>query len=43
MVRSPEGLFYGAFTLRVMHGDGAFGEVPFDEVFESDLTPAEWR
>lgn len=33
---------HGAFTLRVMHADGAMGDTPFEQVFERDPVPADW-
>jgi uncharacterized protein YegJ (DUF2314 family) len=40
---APTGRYYGSYTLRVMHGQGAFGQTPFDQVFETDPVPLEWR
>jgi uncharacterized protein YegJ (DUF2314 family) len=40
---APSGLYYGSYTLRVLHGQGAFGQTPFDQVFEADPVPPDWR
>ncbi len=39
----PSGLFWGSYTSRVMYDAGAFGETPFEQIFEADPVPAEWR
>jgi uncharacterized protein YegJ (DUF2314 family) len=42
-VISPEGLLYGNYTSRVMHGTGAFGDTPFDQIFAADPIPPDWQ
>lgn len=42
-VLSPEGLLYGNYTSRVMHGSGAFGATPFDQIFTADPVPYDWN
>jgi uncharacterized protein YegJ (DUF2314 family) len=37
------GQMYGNYTSRVMFASGAFGAVPFDQLFVADPVPAEWR
>jgi uncharacterized protein YegJ (DUF2314 family) len=40
---SERGLAYGQFTTRVIFEDGAFGDTPFDAIFEDDPVPSDWR
>ena len=40
---APSGRFWGSFTSRVMHAQGAFGDTPFEMIFETDAVPADWR
>ena len=42
-LNAPSGRFWGSFTSRVMHAEGAFGDTPFDTIFEPDPVPADWR
>jgi uncharacterized protein YegJ (DUF2314 family) len=39
---SPEGLLYGNYTSRVMFASGAFGDTPFDQIFEANPVPSDW-
>jgi uncharacterized protein YegJ (DUF2314 family) len=38
-----DGMMWGNYTSRVMHGSGAFGGTPFEDIFMADPVPAEWR
>lgn len=38
-VNSPKGLYCGNYTMRVMIDNGAFGDEPFDTVFEATAIP----
>lgn len=40
---APSGRFWGSFTSRVMHAQGAFGDTPFEMIFEPEPVPADWR
>lgn len=40
---APSGRFWGSFTSRVMHAQGAFGDTPFEMIFEDEAVPADWR
>lgn len=40
---SPAGAAWGSYTLRVAHAQGSFGETPFEDMFEADPVPADWR
>lgn len=40
---SERGLAYGQFTTRVIFEDGAFGNTPFDQIFEPEPVPSEWE
>lgn len=40
---APSGRFWGSFTSRVMHAQGAFGDTPFEMIFELEPVPADWR
>ncbi|MCU0829538.1 MAG: DUF2314 domain-containing protein [Tabrizicola sp.] len=40
---APSGLFWGSYTSRVMYEQGAFGDTPFDQLFEADPVPAGWK
>lgn len=40
---TPAGTAWGSYTSRVMHRQGAFGDTPFEQVFEADPLPADWR
>lgn len=39
----PSGRYWGSYTSRVMHASGAFGDTPFDQVFETDPIPPDWQ
>lgn len=40
---APSGRYWGSYTSRVMHASGAFGDTPFDQLFEPDPVPPDWR
>lgn len=40
---APSGRYWGSYTSRVMHAAGAFGDTPFDQLFEPDPVPPDWR
>ena len=40
---APSGLYWGSYTSRVMHGAGAFGDTPFEQIFEAEPVPQDWR
>ena len=40
---APSGRYWGSFTSRVMHAKGAFGDTPFDAIFEPEPVPTDWR
>jgi uncharacterized protein YegJ (DUF2314 family) len=40
---APSGRYWGSFTSRVMYDQGAFGDTPFDQIFEPDAVPADWK
>lgn len=40
---APNGLFWGSYTSRVMYDQGAFGDTPFDQVFQAEPVPEAWR
>jgi uncharacterized protein YegJ (DUF2314 family) len=40
---APSGLFWGSFTSRVMYDQGAFGDTPFDQIFETEPVPTAWN
>jgi uncharacterized protein YegJ (DUF2314 family) len=40
---APSGKFWGSYTSRVMYEAGAFGDTPFDQLFEPDPVPSNWR
>lgn len=40
---APSGRYWGSYTSRVMYDQGAFGDTPFDQIFEADPVPADWR
>lgn len=42
-VTAPSGRYWGSFTSRVMYDQGAFGDTPFDEIFETEAVPADWK
>jgi uncharacterized protein YegJ (DUF2314 family) len=42
-VNAPSGRFWGSFTTRVMHASGLYGDTPFDQIFEPDPVPADWK
>ncbi len=42
-VTSPNGLYWGNYTTRVMFDNGAFGDDPFDTVFEATPVPPDWN
>lgn len=42
-MNAPSGLFWGSFTSRVMYDQGAFGDTPFDQIFEAEAVPADWQ
>lgn len=39
----PSGLFWGSYTSRVMYAAGAFGDTPFEQIFEAEPVPADWK
>jgi uncharacterized protein YegJ (DUF2314 family) len=40
---APTGRYWGSYTSRVMYDAGAFGDTPFDRIFEADPVPPDWR
>jgi uncharacterized protein YegJ (DUF2314 family) len=40
---SPKGLYWGNYTTRVMFDHGAFGDDPFETVFEASPLPPDWQ
>lgn len=40
---APSGRYWGSFTSRVMYDQGAFGDTPFDQIFETEAVPADWK
>ncbi len=40
---APSGRYWGSYTSRVMYEAGAFGDTPFDQLFEPDPVPSQWR
>jgi uncharacterized protein YegJ (DUF2314 family) len=40
---APSGLYWGSYTSRVMFDQGAFGDTPFDQIFEADPVPTAWK
>jgi uncharacterized protein YegJ (DUF2314 family) len=40
---APSGRYWGSYTSRVMHASGAFGDTPFDQLFEPNPVPPDWR
>lgn len=40
---APSGRYWGSYTSRVMYEAGAFGDTPFDQIFEPDPVPPEWK
>lgn len=40
---APDGLMYGNYTTRVMFNHGAFGNTPFEAVFNPNQVPEGWR
>jgi uncharacterized protein YegJ (DUF2314 family) len=40
---APSGRSWGSFTSRVMYDQGAFGDTPFDEIFEAEAVPSDWK
>lgn len=40
---APTGRYWGSYTSRVMYDAGAFGDTPFDQLFEADPVPPDWR
>ncbi|MGL4237096.1 DUF2314 domain-containing protein [Tabrizicola sp.] len=40
---APSGRYWGNYTSRVMYEAGAFGDTPFDQIFEPEPVPADWR
>ncbi|MFM7336556.1 MAG: DUF2314 domain-containing protein [Tabrizicola sp.] len=40
---APSGRYWGSFTSRVMYDQGAFGDTPFDQIFEPEAVPADWK
>lgn len=40
---APSGRYWGSFTSRVMYEQGAFGDTPFDQIFEPAPIPADWQ
>ena len=40
---APSGRYWGSYTSRVMYEAGAFGDTPFDQIFETDPVPPQWK
>jgi uncharacterized protein YegJ (DUF2314 family) len=40
---SGDGLLFGNYSSRVMHGTGAMGDTPFDAIFTPDPVPQDWK
>jgi uncharacterized protein YegJ (DUF2314 family) len=40
---APSGRYWGSYTSRVMYDQGAFGDTPFDQIFETEPVPADWK
>ena len=40
---APSGLYWGSYTSRVMYDQGAFGDTPFDQIFETEPVPQAWN
>lgn len=40
---APSGRYWGSYTSRVMYEAGAFGDTPFDQLFEPDPVPPDWQ
>jgi uncharacterized protein YegJ (DUF2314 family) len=40
---SPRGLYWGNYTTRVMFDQGAFGDDPFETIFEAAPVPPDWQ
>jgi uncharacterized protein YegJ (DUF2314 family) len=40
---APSGRYLGSYTSRVMYEEGAFGDTPFDQLFEPDPVPSDWQ
>jgi uncharacterized protein YegJ (DUF2314 family) len=40
---APSGLYWGSYTNRVMYDQGAFGDTPFEQIFEPETVPADWK
>jgi uncharacterized protein YegJ (DUF2314 family) len=40
---APSGRYWGSYTSRVMHAAGAFGDTPFNRIFEPDPIPPQWQ
>lgn len=40
---APSGRYWGSYTSRVMHEAGAFGDTPFEQIFETEPVPQDWR
>jgi hypothetical protein len=40
---SPLGLYWGNYTTRVMFDQGAFGDNPFETIFEASPLPPDWQ
>jgi uncharacterized protein YegJ (DUF2314 family) len=40
---APSGRYWGSYTSRLMHEAGAFGDTPFDQIFEPDPVPPQWQ
>jgi uncharacterized protein YegJ (DUF2314 family) len=38
-----QGKLFGNYTSRVMHGAGAFGDTPFDDIFAENPVPLDWQ
>jgi uncharacterized protein YegJ (DUF2314 family) len=39
----PSGRYWGSYTSRVIHAAGAFGDTPFDQIFEASPVPPDWQ
>ncbi len=42
-IDAPTGRYWGSYTSRVMYEAGAFGDTPFDQIFEPDPVPPQWK
>ena len=42
-LNAPSGRYCGSYTSRVMYKAGAFGDTPFEQLFEPDPVPPDWH